>query len=229
MHYYQFNIGNYRRRTNYLTPLEHGVYRLLIDTYYLTETGLNSDHAILMRTHSFRTADEVQAMENVLHDFFILDDGVYKHCHCDVEIAKYHAKSEKASASARARWDKNANAKRTHSEGNANHKPITNNHKPITNNQYKPKEEAKIWLAPDWINGDAWIEFEEHRNHLKKPLSNLSRTKAANVLQNCSFNEQQEIIDKSIQSGWAGLFPLKEKSNGKPNISEEVSRLANRL
>ena len=140
MHYYQKNIGDYRRDTMHLSPLEHGVYNLLMDTYYLTETPLSADHANLMRTHCLRSADEVSALENVLKDFFDLVDIGYIHKRCDVEIEAFHSKSKSASESAKARWERVrceriANALRTECEGNAdamltiNHKPITNNHK----------------------------------------------------------------------------------------------------
>jgi uncharacterized protein YdaU (DUF1376 family) len=127
MHYYQFNIGNYRRETTHLSLLEHGIYRSLLDTYYLGEGPLCGDDAKLMRTHNIRTTDEEKAFKNVISDFFILQDGEYWHEDCQDRIAKYQNKSEKARQSARARWDGNANAMRTHSECNANQEPTTNN------------------------------------------------------------------------------------------------------
>lgn len=132
MHYYSHNVGDYRRDTSHLSLLEHGVYRQLMDTYYLSEKPLSSDHAVLMRTHSARSADEMQAFENVLKDFFVLTDAGYIHKRCDVEIEAFHAKSSSARESAKARWDRvkeerKADAMRTHSEGNANQEPITIN------------------------------------------------------------------------------------------------------
>lgn len=128
MHYYQFNIGDYRRDTGHLSLLEHGIYRSLLDTYYLNESPLCEDDAILMRTHCIRTDIEEKAFKNILKDFFKLTKKGYVHKKCSEQIKKYNAKSEKARLSAKVRWD--AKAMRTHSEGNANHKPITNNHKP---------------------------------------------------------------------------------------------------
>jgi uncharacterized protein YdaU (DUF1376 family) len=140
MHYYQHNIADYRKDTSHLTLLEHGIYRQLLDSYYLDEMPLSNDLAKLMRSHSVRTADEQQSLQNVLTDFFELTENGYIHKRCDETIAQYHGKSDKARASAMARWtnknkSSNANALQTHTEGNANHKPITNNHKPIKNIQ----------------------------------------------------------------------------------------------
>jgi uncharacterized protein YdaU (DUF1376 family) len=130
MHYFQLNIGDYRRDTSHLTLLEHGIYQQLLSTYYLSEKPLTANLANLMRTHSARTTDEQQSLKNVLSDFFKLTDDGYAHARCDDEIIKYHDKSDKAKASATARWNKkDANALRTQSDGNANH--ITNNHEPM--------------------------------------------------------------------------------------------------
>ena len=131
MHYYQFNIGDYRRDTAHLSHLEHGIYRSLIDTYMLEESPLSGDMKELERKHLIRTANEKKALRNVLKDFFKFENSMFLHSRCDEDIISYRDKSLKASKSAKKRWEKDANAVRTHSEGNANHKP--KNHKPITN------------------------------------------------------------------------------------------------
>ena len=135
MHYYSHNIGDYRKDTGHLSLLEHGVYRQLLDTCYLSEKPLNLDHAELMRTHCARTADEMRAVETVLKDFFVSTPEGYIHKRCDIEIEAFHSKSDSARESAKARWarvraEKEADAMRTHSEGNANHKPLTINQEP---------------------------------------------------------------------------------------------------
>ena len=140
MHYYPHNIGDYRKDTSHLSLLEHGIYRQLLDSYYLDEMPLSNDLAKLMRSHSVRNADEQQALQNVLTDFFELTENGYIHKRCEDIIAKFHGKSESARASAMARWGKqnkgvDANALPTQFEGNANQEPITNNHKPIKNIQ----------------------------------------------------------------------------------------------
>ena len=133
MHYYQFNIGDYRRDTAHLSHLEHGIYRSLIDTYMLEESPLSGDMKELERKHLIRTANEKKALRNVLKDFFKFENSMFLHSRCDEDIISYRDKSLKASKSAKKRWEKDANAVRTHSDGSANHKPLTNNHKPITN------------------------------------------------------------------------------------------------
>jgi uncharacterized protein YdaU (DUF1376 family) len=154
LHYYTFNIGDYRRDTSHLTLLEHGLYRQLLDTYYLNEEPLPADEAILMRTHCVRTAEEQQALRNLLQDFFWLSDSGWVHNGCEKVIQQYRTKSQKASESAKVRWERNANALPSQSERYANHKPITNNHKPIKNNNAAEAARAKrldvIELPEEW-------------------------------------------------------------------------------
>ncbi|MCB1722059.1 MAG: hypothetical protein KDI11_09915, partial [Alphaproteobacteria bacterium] len=71
----------------------------------------------------------------------------------------------------------------------------------------------KKWQQPPWINQSAWNEFETHRKEIREPLSNMARTKAANLLKNLTHEQQQECIDKTIQNRWKGLFP-ERKNNG---------------
>jgi len=132
VHFYQFNISDYRKRTLHLSLTEHAIYRALIDTYYLEESPLCADEAQLMRSHCVRTKDEKEAFRQVLSDFFILGENGYHHEKCDQELAKIYEKSEKARASAKARWKKDdAKCMRTHSERNANGM-LPNNLLPIT-------------------------------------------------------------------------------------------------
>lgn len=157
MHYFQKNIGDYRRDTAHLSLTEHGVYQQLMDTYYLAEQPLTLDHADLMRTHCVRSADEVQAFENVLKDFFIRTDHGYIHKRCDIEIDAFHAKSKSASESAKARWERIrceriANAMPPVSEMDANHKPLTINHKPKDQIPLSPSPKADAIPYSEIVN-----------------------------------------------------------------------------
>ena len=151
MHYYQFNIGDYKSHTDHLDPIEDIAYRRMIDYCYLHENGLPLDigeigRAIRMRSHC-------EVIQTILNEFFTRKDDRYFCKRIEKEIKTFRDKSKKASASAKARWSKasdsknfsgmrthserNTDAKQTQSESNANHKPLTNNHKPITNSNNK--------------------------------------------------------------------------------------------
>src|SRR5690554_2605008 len=113
MHYYQFNIGDYRKDTGHLSLLEHGIYRMLLDTYYLNEGPLDLDKKTLMRTHCVRSADEVQAFENVLEDFFEETESGYFHKGCNKEISRIYEKSDKAREAAAKRWGEKGKKKQS--------------------------------------------------------------------------------------------------------------------
>lgn len=144
MHYYQHHIGDYRKDTSHLTLLEHGIYRQLLDLYYISEKPLDAN---ALRLICARTEEEQQIAIQLLNEFFTKEDGKFYHSRCDAEIEAYHGKKTKAKASADARWNKNnglqdANALRTDCDGNANHKPLTINHKPLT--KVKPSREVAL-------------------------------------------------------------------------------------
>ncbi len=104
---------------------------------------------------------------------------------------------------------------------NPPNKQPTDNQQITTNKNLKNLKNLKklkkgaIFQLPEWVNNTAWLEFEEHRQNIKKPLSDLARSKAIKQLDGFSFEEQQSAIDISIQSRWAGIFP--KKLNGASN------------
>ena len=104
MYYYKHHIGDYRRDTSHLSLLEHGIYRQLLDLYYITEKPLDAN---ALRLINARTPEEKEATKLILKEFFVLEGNVYIHKRCEDEIVQYHEKSGKASASAKARWNKN--------------------------------------------------------------------------------------------------------------------------
>lgn len=133
MHWYKFNIADYKKRTTHLSLLEHAIYRALIDTYYLTEKPLMLDKAQLMRLHCIRSADEKEAFEIIINEFFEETDGGFLHRHCQEELSKIYAKSEKCRQAAQKRWGNNADAMHMHSEEDADGvPPITHNPLSIT-------------------------------------------------------------------------------------------------
>ena len=148
MHYYQFNIGDYAKKTRHLNNLEDLAYRRLLDIAYDTEKPIPADLKKLSRLIAMPSNQ--QEIQNVLDDFFILDDSGYIQNRISEEVDKYHAKADSARANGkkggRPKKAKDnpsvtqpkpkitqpvnlANPDITGSE--ANHKPITNNHKPI--------------------------------------------------------------------------------------------------
>lgn len=98
MHSYYRNIGDYAKDTRHLSLLEHGIFNLLIDTYYTNEAPLPSDVTQVARRLGARSQEEIAAVAAVLNDFFTLESDGWHQTRCDQEIALYHANNEKQKA-----------------------------------------------------------------------------------------------------------------------------------
>ena len=146
MNFYEHHLGDYMRCAAHLSMLEHGAYRRLLDVYYSTECPIPDAQA--ERLVCARSQDERDAVRVVLSEFFTLEDGAWRHSRCDEEIERYREKQDKARKSAEARWSRptdsgrNADAMRTHSEGNA---PTT--HYPLPTTQEEAKDDALTCIA----------------------------------------------------------------------------------
>lgn len=161
MHYYSHHVGDYHRDTAHLSILEHGVYRLLMDSYYSTERALPADVPILCRIVRAVSKAEREAVANVAKLFFIECDGALKHNRIERELESYNTKIQQASEAGRASAAKRqsvTNSQRPfndrsttveiplerkgneHGNGTATiHDPITMIHDPITKEDKKPK------------------------------------------------------------------------------------------
>ena len=58
------------------------------------------------------------------------------------------------------------------------------------------------------INLQALEEFQEHRIEIKKPMTPLAITKAANILRPFPLSHQQYMVDQAIMLGWRGIYPV---------------------
>ena len=149
MHYYQFNIGDYKSHTEHLSEMEDLTYRRLLDWYYLHESPIPLDltetaRQIRMRSHS-------DCIASVLQEYFERTADGWINARAIEEMLKIGEKSEKASASAKARWGKkDANALPTQSEGNATQDTRHNTQDTVL----KPQRGSR--LANDWVFPDEW-------------------------------------------------------------------------
>lgn len=177
MHFYKFNISDYKSHTEHLEPLEDLAYRRMLDWCYLHESPLPKDkkdigRLIRMRMHS-------ESIANVLREFFDKDkDGNYINKRVFIEINATNEKSSKARDAANARWAKascNANALQTESECNTTQDPRPTTQDPLPKKSraslFSPPNEKEIFNLPNWINGDTWKAFVEHRQKLKAPMT----------------------------------------------------------
>lgn len=213
MIYYSHHIGDYRRDTAHLSLLEHGVYRQLLDFYYLNEEPITLDHAKLMRSLCVRTAEEKEALANVLNDFFTKTENGYIQGKCDSVITKYHGKSAKAAESAKIRWantDKgkhksNAVDMRSHSEDNANQRTKE------PNNQIR---KTKTIAPPIGVDELVWNDFLALRKSKKAPVTATAIKGFEKEAAKAGMTLQQ-AIEHCCSKGWAGFDAswLKDKTS----------------
>lgn len=90
MNYYERHLGDYARDTGHLSLVEHGIYTLLLDRYYASESPIPD--ADKYRVARARTRDEKAALDAVLAEFFVLDDGRWHNKRADAEIEIYRGK-----------------------------------------------------------------------------------------------------------------------------------------
>lgn len=217
MHYYQFNIGDYIKDTAHLSDMEDLAYRRMIDLCYLRERPLPESVDEIARLIRMRTHTESIAI--VLQDFYVLTKDGYINKRVEKELNGFKSKSDKARASAKSRWSKNkdlqnANALPTQSEGNTNHKPITNNHKPILKDKA-----SENFPPPDGLNLDAWDLWIEYRKQNK--LKAYKQTKLGigqqmnRLIELAGGNKQSQmdVVMQSINGNWQGLHELKNGFN----------------
>ena len=150
MHYYQFNIADYRKDTMHLTPIEHYIYRTLIDWYYLDEKPIPKITQVVTRRLCLGSELE-NNVKNVLQDFFFECEDGWHHKRIDDDICEYHAQCDKnkenGKLGGRPKTQTKPKITQVVSENNptltqnnptvtltTNHKPLTTNYKPL-----KPK------------------------------------------------------------------------------------------
>ena len=200
MHYYQFNIGDYQSHTAHLDESEDLAYRRMLDWCYLHEKPLPEDigevaRLIRMRSHS-------ESIANVLREFFELIDGGWWSERVGREIQAIQDKSEKAKASAQARW--NATAMRPHSDGNAIQDP-----RPKTQDTKPKKTKAVVTAPPDGVSNDVWESFLAIRKAKRAPVTTVALAGIEKEAQRAGFTLEQALATcctrgwQSFKASWA--------------------------
>lgn len=117
MHYYPHHIGDYQRDTAHLSATDHGVYRLLMDHYYVTERPLPGDIPTLCRIVRAVTKMERDSVLRVVSGFFRSTDKGFVHKRIEEEITEYRRKAEAASAAGRASGEARRNKQNRNEKG----------------------------------------------------------------------------------------------------------------
>ena len=212
---YQHRINDYRRDTNGLTNQQHGIYRTLIDEFYLTGAFLPNNLPQLYRMANAITKSERADVSFIVKTYFRpREDGYLTQTGAEKEIFRIQEVGEQNRKAAYAKHEKSKACKdQAHSERICER---TANHEPITNNHEDKKKKTVESILPPWMPDDLWKKFIAHRKGIKKPMSDHAQKLALGELEKLmkDGNEPQAVVNQSILRGWAGLFPLKDSSNG---------------
>ena len=90
MIWYKFHLGDYITHTTHLSDAEDLAYRRLLDMYYMSESPIPLDAALVAR----KIRLDLDITESVLREFFEHTPEGYRNARCDAEIAKYQHQVE---------------------------------------------------------------------------------------------------------------------------------------
>ena len=150
MFYFKFHIGDYRRETQHLTLLEHGVYMTLMSTYYTSEQPLPKDERQLLRLAGARTDEEKQAVLDIVNEFFIPTETHWVHSRIDFELSEYHSKAEANRENGKKGGRPKKNAPQKPNDNQSGFNPIENKTQVVS--ETKPNDNPNITLTNKPIN-----------------------------------------------------------------------------
>jgi uncharacterized protein YdaU (DUF1376 family) len=190
MHYYQFNIGDYKSHTEHLSEMEDLAYRRLLDWYYLHEAPIPLDLDEVGRQIRMRSHTECIAL--VLREFFEQTKKGWVSHRANIEIAKAGEKSSKAKASATARWnkEKNANALLTQSESNA-----TQDTRHITQDTKHSKTVATKVACPQDVGQQVWEDWLQLRKTKKASVTETVVKGARSEAEKIGWTLEQFLVE----------------------------------
>jgi uncharacterized protein YdaU (DUF1376 family) len=169
MHYYQFNISVWALHTSHLTVEEECVYRRLIDFYYDTEKPIPKETKSVIRR--LRLVNYEIIVDQILGEFFHLEDDGWHNNRADIEISSYQSKAEKARENGKkggrpkkescteTKLVNSANPEETTSK--ANYELLTINYEPETIKKNKP-------IGKPLVNFSRWLEIIKEQG--EKPI-----------------------------------------------------------
>lgn len=220
MHYYKRHIGDYAKKAGHLSPLEHGVYNLIIDNYYDREEAPTLMEAT--RWARARTEEEKSAVLAVLDEFFTLADDRYHQKRIDEELAVYHGKAEinrqiAVEREHRKRERRGASVARTVHEsctsgqpethdsstpGQPNHKPLTKNQEPRTKEKTaSPGDDAEIFSN---VDPQVVADFKALRKQKRAPITKTAMDKIAAEAAKAGLS-LEAALRVCCSRGWQGF------------------------
>jgi uncharacterized protein YdaU (DUF1376 family) len=226
LHYYQFNIGDYRKDTVHLSRLEHSIYRDLIDWYYLDEKPIPKETQSVSRRLRLVSQEEQNALLAVLEDFFICSEDGWKHKRIDQEIQDYHGmcQTNRTNGSKGGRPKKNPLGSDSQPTRNPNQEPITNNQEPIINTTRQ-----KAISCPQGVSEDVCRDFCQHRKSVRATVTQTALDGIDREAKKAGWS-LEAALRECVVRGWRGFKAewVKDKQSDKVLSFAEKDELAKR-
>ena len=193
MHYYQFNIGDYKSHTEHLSDLEDLAYRRMLDWYYLHETPLPKDVEQIARLIRMRPHCDCIAV--VLHEYFQETPEGWTNHRADMEIDHFRSKVEQASKAGKASAERRRNGRSTDVQPNNKQEPITKNQEPVV------KTKATVVATPDGVSESVWQDFVKHRKAKKAQVTQTVIDGIAREAQKAGWTLEAALTECVVR-GW---------------------------
>jgi uncharacterized protein YdaU (DUF1376 family) len=198
-----FYWGDYIADTGHLTLAQHGAYILLMAHYYRTRRPLPANASVLHRVCRCTTDADKSSVDEVLAEFFTLEDGLYRHNRIDRELAKSTDISEKRRAAAQAKHQKgrHANAVQMHTQPQPQPQPQPN--PSLLENSFVHSKE-KGFTQSDFDARDL-RKLAKAREHLELKISNGWGSNLTNeeiwehqcILAGISVRQGEEVLERA--------------------------------
>jgi uncharacterized protein YdaU (DUF1376 family) len=239
MHYYQFNIADYRKDTVHLSLIEHAIYRELIDQYHLDETPIPLETQSVIRRLRLVSESDIAAFNNVLSDFFDKCTDGWHHKRVDQDIVEYRAMAAKNKANGKL----GGRPKKTQSvsTGNplvtqtkGNQEPITNNQEPIKTKAIAPRFDAVASLSALGVNDQIASDWIQHRKALKTTVTQTVIDGIAREAAKARI-ALSDALAMSCERGWRGFKAewvaeaIGQKTNGYKSRADALADTARAL
>ena len=206
MHYYQFNISDYRSATVHLSNDEDLAYRRLMDMYYDTENKIPLDTQWVAR----RLRLDAKTIESVLNDMFVRHEDGWFNARCQDVIQQYHAMAEKNRANGRLGGrKKNPTANPLGSDSQPIVKATINQELETINQDKKNKRGSR--LAQDWVLTKSLGEWAQ----TERPDLNIRQ-----VAEQFKDYWIAQAGQKGVKLDWAATWRnwVRNSKTAKPNL-----------
>lgn len=194
--YFRLHPADYLLDTQGMALEAHGIYCLLMFTYYWNG-ALPQEREALETICCIKTDAQRSELDSVLARFFKLEGDIIVHRRIDRELEKMRAffdKQHRASdASVAARAQKAAQPK-------------------------APRNNGAHFTPPEWINAETWSAWVKIRPAKARTPEALAAAIAKLEKFRAAGHDGNSIVAESLANGWQGLFPPDQK-RGAPNAA----------